>query len=834
MPSRFLSFLNQKPFNDSKERVRILLPHTEGKYYLQRASSIQGMFRVPGGGVDPGEDPQTAAVRELNEEFGIHPDFAKKHLHYLGRDYRDQYKHQHYFILNQHPVQERRYRASNDPDKEIVDMVSVKPDATNFLGPDLDLLLKHKKTAAFDLKTLLGGLFNANRTSAPSPVVRQEAPVNNGVLTPKPNNGPYFKVLALRNGMPLDMFQAVNDVDPEKKDPRQGSKPDDAWMTTANQPNTDAYWTSSGLKKYFDSGLFDWHRAMLGDDVAIMIAKKIENAKHSDEYRHYVEPASVADDDTYYVDKNRTTPLKASDLIARYSEQPKDSAYYAYVNRHKFRLKTAAFPLSRFFKPRPVPVEIPRVPAPRLPEVPPTRIPTTAIDPPKLPPPSEALPEIARMLPLPGPKPLPRPEPLPGPPPLPTAAPLPTAPPLPGPLPLPELSMPSPKPPAKPSRGLGGWLGDQLRYAGGLEPESPLLSWGNHWVPNPIRVPYNLTFRPKYPVVEPWLKQHGRFGAQYLPRAVRASATAGSLSGFGAGAYGALFDAPSNFAYALADEGALPPSEAERVGGNLQGTNALGIIADMFDPRNNDPFTRMHRDIARESFGPNMQHGLYLTRKRHPYLMGLLDASKLGTPMGMFSTVLSQRMARKEPPPMNDILRRNLHRYGPQIIDNPAASWRSPLREVYTDKIYDEQTLSNPWFSDQIQDRVRNRAGSELFNRVDVPLYRAGYTAANSAGLLEPYIGREASNGLNQDAFETYRRNLNDFNRNKRWGHLDQFSQDVADQVAPRLPAARRELTENEPPFRLANMFANRVYDYKPLAKRKFRSVVDDLLPPSK
>lgn len=36
-----------------------------------------GFWQMPQGGIDPGEDPQTAALRELKEETGISPDLVK-------------------------------------------------------------------------------------------------------------------------------------------------------------------------------------------------------------------------------------------------------------------------------------------------------------------------------------------------------------------------------------------------------------------------------------------------------------------------------------------------------------------------------------------------------------------------------------------------------------------------------------------------------------------------------------------------------------------------------------------------------------------------------------
>jgi 8-oxo-dGTP diphosphatase len=47
----------------------------DGEVLLTRMSSrtrIQGRWTLPGGGIDHGEDPRTALVREVHEETGLH------------------------------------------------------------------------------------------------------------------------------------------------------------------------------------------------------------------------------------------------------------------------------------------------------------------------------------------------------------------------------------------------------------------------------------------------------------------------------------------------------------------------------------------------------------------------------------------------------------------------------------------------------------------------------------------------------------------------------------------------------------------------------------------
>ena len=71
-----------------------------------------GFWQMPQGGIDPGEDPQTAALRELHEETGVGPDLvevvapASKPMHYdlppdlLGKVWKGKYRGQiqHWFL----------------------------------------------------------------------------------------------------------------------------------------------------------------------------------------------------------------------------------------------------------------------------------------------------------------------------------------------------------------------------------------------------------------------------------------------------------------------------------------------------------------------------------------------------------------------------------------------------------------------------------------------------------------------------------------------------------------------------------------------------------------
>lgn len=91
-----------------------MLANRDGKVFVGERidTRAHGYWQMPQGGIDPGEDPQVAALRELEEETGIGPDLveiiapASQPLYYdlppdlLGKVWKGKYRGQvqHWFL----------------------------------------------------------------------------------------------------------------------------------------------------------------------------------------------------------------------------------------------------------------------------------------------------------------------------------------------------------------------------------------------------------------------------------------------------------------------------------------------------------------------------------------------------------------------------------------------------------------------------------------------------------------------------------------------------------------------------------------------------------------
>lgn len=57
--------------------VGVMLANADGHVFVgQRIDSDAAAWQMPQGGIDPGEEPRDAALRELWEETGVHPDLV--------------------------------------------------------------------------------------------------------------------------------------------------------------------------------------------------------------------------------------------------------------------------------------------------------------------------------------------------------------------------------------------------------------------------------------------------------------------------------------------------------------------------------------------------------------------------------------------------------------------------------------------------------------------------------------------------------------------------------------------------------------------------------------
>lgn len=56
--------------------VGIMLMNADGKIFVGQRIDTTGAWQMPQGGVDKGEEPRAAALRELQEEIGVSPDLV--------------------------------------------------------------------------------------------------------------------------------------------------------------------------------------------------------------------------------------------------------------------------------------------------------------------------------------------------------------------------------------------------------------------------------------------------------------------------------------------------------------------------------------------------------------------------------------------------------------------------------------------------------------------------------------------------------------------------------------------------------------------------------------
>lgn len=706
-------FLAQSPRKTTQQRVRVILPAANGQYLLQKAQA-SGKYRHAGGGVEPGEALEEAAIRELWEELGVSRAFSKKRLKYLGPDPRPEWgEKEHYYLLDRHSVQPGRYTATNNP-KEIVEMEAIAPTADNYWGPDIELLLNRKidkpadrarlilKKAGF-LSSIIGGPKNVDIQSDATPTVGANNPGNERVLAP---TGPYFRIVSLGDKGPTKLHGPYDDND---------------WYTDeeANHPGHEAYWTALGLKKYIDSGTFDKHRANANTDLAVMVADSA-SPKFDNAHQIVVDPKDVKLRDTYYIDKARTKPLTSNEILARYVKGDQTALIHL-LKLYKLRrhglihglVKQGWLP--RFLRPREAPIVTPAIESVARAHIP----------------------DAAKALPRSGWKPeLPKVE----------AAEAAGAKALGGDVnalreALPQLSQDA----VAQSTSRTSRIADQLRYMANMKANEKFWSWGEagprYKVPdsvpwykkplvpamyarqyvtsparqaiakyvfsNPIRKSYNAMVQPYYPVFEPAMK---RLGLGAVPKIMRLGSKGGMLGGMGLTGYSLLYGIPQNFTNELYANGYVDDKGYDRVIDNISGPNALRFYLDLYNPKNaNDPLVKAHKDVINESLIPGIRHGLYNARKQMPATMGAIDIGRSMSPFGLATTLLSRAAAKEDPPEVDQAIRKAILKHGPEIVDTPSKAWDSPIRKFYTDKVFTPDTISTrPAIIKQWNDNVVN------------------------------------------------------------------------------------------------------------------------------
>ena len=97
------------------------LPTTSGRDLLQRDTDgpNKGKLRPPGGGTDTRDKNLTATIcREMHEEFAIPRVTVRRKVKFMGYEYRDKFKGNAIFEMEDHGLLPGTYQASNDPDEQ--------------------------------------------------------------------------------------------------------------------------------------------------------------------------------------------------------------------------------------------------------------------------------------------------------------------------------------------------------------------------------------------------------------------------------------------------------------------------------------------------------------------------------------------------------------------------------------------------------------------------------------------------------------------------------------------------------------------------------------------
>ena len=102
----------------------------------------------------------------------------------------------------------------------------------------------------------------------------------------------------------IGIYEAVENDCP-RDDQRRMNKPDGSWLPKVGPkyPGAISFWTENGLKKYFDSGLLNWHKSVVKENVDVIIIEKPEKILYEDEYQIILMPDQFKIKDQTRLDK---------------------------------------------------------------------------------------------------------------------------------------------------------------------------------------------------------------------------------------------------------------------------------------------------------------------------------------------------------------------------------------------------------------------------------------------------------------------------------------------------------------------------------------------------
>lgn len=80
-----------------------------------------------------------------------------------------------------------------------------------------------------------------------------------------------------------------------QNDSRRKNKPDGSWLIKKgiDHPGSISFWTKSGLKKYLETGLLEWHLSCISGNVSILVIDKPTKIEYEDENQIIIKPEFV-------------------------------------------------------------------------------------------------------------------------------------------------------------------------------------------------------------------------------------------------------------------------------------------------------------------------------------------------------------------------------------------------------------------------------------------------------------------------------------------------------------------------------------------------------------